>query len=334
MQQQQQQYYTRRNHDDDPRSQIKRQEPRHSLSRISTSLRLSSSSFLLLVLLLVSGVRHVSVVVMALDNGLGIVPPMGWNSWNEFHCNVSEELILSTADRIVALGLDQVGYRYVNIDDCWMAHQRTTKDDTGELVGNAKTFPHGMKYIGDYLHNRSLLFGIYSSAGIYTCAGFPASLGHEAVDAQTFANWGVDYLKYDNCHVVPNNIPSIDRYTTMRDALNATGRPIFYSLCQWGTEQSWQWAPAVGNSWRTTADIEPDWETIKSRFWVRASSWDSGITRRSKSHGIPFNINQYLFPLFSLLLYNNIYRNHSVIWNVVDPGHGWIPTCSKLAMGA
>jgi alpha-galactosidase len=218
-------------------------------------------------LLLVSS-HHVVTVVTALDNGLGLVPPMGWNSWNEFHCNVSEELILSTADRILALGLDKAGYRYVNIDDCWMAHQRTRNDGTGELVGNSKTFPHGMQYIGDYLHNRSLLFGIYSSAGIYTCAGYPASLGYEAIDAQTFANWGVDYLKYDNCHN-PNNIPSIDRYTTMRDALNATGRPIFYSLCQWGTEESWQWAPAVGNSWRTTADIEPDWETIKSRFWVR-----------------------------------------------------------------
>jgi alpha-galactosidase len=227
----------------------------------------------------------VVVVVMALDNGLGLVPPMGWNSWNEFHCTVSEALILSTADRIIELGLDKAGYRYVNIDDCWMAHKRTTTTTTtittgsnnnssqGELVGNSKTFPRGMKYIGDYLHNRSLLFGIYSSAGVYTCAGFPASLGYENIDAQTFAHWGVDYLKYDNCH--NQNIPSIDRYTTMRNALNATGRPIFFSLCQWGTEDSWQWAPAVGNSWRTTGDIEASWESIKSIFWVTLNSYQS-----------------------------------------------------------
>jgi alpha-galactosidase len=172
---------------------------------------------------------------------------MGWNSWNQFHCNVNEELILSTADRIIELGLDKAGYRYVNIDDCWMAQNRTTTTTSnnktnnnkgGELVGNSKTFSHGMKYIGDYLHNRSLMFGIYSSAGVYTCAGFPASLGYEYVDAQTFANWGVDYLKYDNCN--NQNIPSIDRYTTMRDALNATGRPIFFSLCQGGMEDVWQ----------------------------------------------------------------------------------------------
>jgi alpha-galactosidase len=143
-----------------------------------------------------------------------------------------------------------------------MSHKRT---DEGKYVGDPHRFPSGMASLGEYLHARGLKFGIYTSAGTMTCARFPGSLGHEDVDAQTFADWGVDYLKYDNCY--SQGVPGIDRYTKMRDALNATGRPIFFSLCQWGTEDSWQWAPAVGNSWRTTGDINPSWQSIRSNFW-------------------------------------------------------------------
>ena len=201
--------------------------------------------------------------VYALDNGLGRVPPMGFNTWNAFNCDIAEHIVLDTVKVVQDLGLDKVGYTYINLDDCWMAHQRDTT--TGLYVADPDRFPRGMKFLGDYLHKRNLKFGIYTSAGVKTCAGYPGSLYHEVQDAQTFAEWGVDYLKYDNCY--NDGIPGIDRYTAMRDALNATGRPIFFSLCQWGEEESWKWAPAIGNSWRTTQDIAPRWNSIVGNFF-------------------------------------------------------------------
>jgi alpha-galactosidase len=199
-------------------------------------------------------------LVRALNNGLGLVPPMGWNSWNAFNCNIDESKIKDTVDEL--LKFQDLGYVYFNLDDCWMSHNRTAD---GEYQADPVRFPSGMRALGDYLHSKGFQFGIYTSAGTLTCAGFPGSLGHEEVDAQSFADWGVDYLKYDNCWSL--NVPGIKRYTKMRDALNATGRSIFYSLCQWGAEESWQWAPAVGNSWRTTGDIEPNWKDIRANFW-------------------------------------------------------------------
>lgn len=198
--------------------------------------------------------------VQALNNGLGLVPPMGWNSWNAFNCDIDEGKIKKAAAKL--LQFQEFGYTYLNLDDCWMSHNRTYD---GKYVGDTLRFPSGMASLGEYLHSKGFKFGIYTSAGTMTCARFPGSLGHEDVDAQTFADWGVDYLKYDNCY--SSGVPGIDRYTTMRNALNATGRPIFFSLCQWGTEDSWRWAPAVGNSWRTTGDIEPNWASIRANFW-------------------------------------------------------------------
>ena len=212
------------------------------------------SSVVLFVLILLSS------TVQSLNNGLGLVPPMGWNSWNAFHCNIDEDKIHKASEVLVRFR--DLGYIYMNLDDCWMSHTRT---DQGRYIGDPQRFPSGMTSLGEYLHARGLKFGIYTSAGTMTCALFPGSLGHEDVDAQTFADWGVDYLKYDNCY--SQGVPGIDRYTKMRDALNATGRPIFFSLCQWGTEDSWQWAPAVGNSWRTTGDIDPTWQSIRANFW-------------------------------------------------------------------
>lgn len=163
---------------------------------------------------------------------------MGWNSWNKFACDISETLIKQTADKIVALGLDKLGYEYVNIDDCWML---TDRDAQGHMVPDPETFPSGMKAVGDYIHSLGLKYGIYSSAGNYTCQGRAGSLYHEEVDAQDFANWGVDYLKYDNCF--NQDVPAIVRYPAMRDALNKTGRPIFYSICNWGLENTTEWGP-------------------------------------------------------------------------------------------
>jgi alpha-galactosidase len=138
------------------------------------------------------------------------------------------------------------------------------RDSQGNFQADPQKFPSGMKAMGNYLHNHGLLYGIYTSAGTKTCQGLPGSLGFEERDAQTFSEWGVDYLKYDNCF--NEDISSIDRYPKMRDALNATKRPIFYSLCQWGVEDVWKWAPAVGNSWRSTGDISPHWNSIKANF--------------------------------------------------------------------
>jgi alpha-galactosidase len=187
-------------------------------------------------------------------------PPMGWNSWNGFHCNINETLIRQTADAIVANGLDALGYRYVNIDDCWMA---STRDAQGRLQADPTRFPGGIKALGDYVHARGLKLGIYSSAGTATCAGLPASLNHETVDAQTWASWGVDYLKYDNCN--NQGIADLTRYKAMGDALKATGRPIVFSICNWGLADPWIFGPNAGGSlWRTTGDISDSWNSMTS----------------------------------------------------------------------
>ncbi|TQJ92200.1 ricin-type beta-trefoil lectin domain protein [Streptomyces sp. SLBN-31] len=197
----------------------------------------------------------------ALGNGLAPTPQMGFNDWNAYGCNVSESLIKSTAQAMHTNGMQAAGYTYVNIDDCWMTHNR---DSGGHLVPDPAKFPDGIKGTADYVHSLGLKLGIYEDAGTATCAGYPGSLGHETTDAQSFASWGVDYLKYDNCN--NNGVPARTRYTTMRDALAATGRPILYSLCNWGQENVWTWGASVGNSWRTTGDISPTYSSMLSIF--------------------------------------------------------------------
>jgi len=202
----------------------------------------------------------------ALNDGLALTPPMGFNDWNSFGCNVSETLIKGIADYLVSSGLKADGYEYVNIDDCWMTHQRDPV--TGRLVPDPTKFPDGIKGVADYVHSKGLKLGIYESAGSQTCAGYPGSLGHETVDAQTFADWGVDYLKYDNCgsHApYPDTTQGyIDRYNAMGNALKATGRPIVYSLCEWGDNQPSTWGSSVGHLWRTTGDISDNWSSLQS----------------------------------------------------------------------
>jgi alpha-galactosidase len=200
----------------------------------------------------------------ALDNGLATTPPMGFNDWNAFQCNVSEQLIKDTADLFVSSGLKAAGYQYVNIDDCWMTHDRDPQ--TGRLIPDPAKFPDGIKGTADYVHSKGLKLGIYEDAGTATCAGYPGSLGHEDLDAQTFADWTVDYLKYDNCNNAGSTTTEqyIARYSAMRDALAKTGRQIVYSICEWGVNTPWTWAPAVGNLWRTTGDISDNWASLKS----------------------------------------------------------------------
>jgi alpha-galactosidase len=191
---------------------------------------------------------------------LAQTPPMGWNSWNKFHCNINEELIRETADAMVSSGMKAAGYEYVNIDDCWMAPAR---DAEGRLQADPVRFPSGIKAFADYVHAKGLKLGIYSSAGTKTCQGLPASLDHETTDAASFAEWGVDLLKYDNCN--NQGRPAVERYTAMADALVATGRPIVYSICEWGQNKPWEWASEVGGHyWRTTGDISDRWGSMVS----------------------------------------------------------------------
>ncbi|XP_023541761.1 alpha-galactosidase 1-like [Cucurbita pepo subsp. pepo] len=196
-----------------------------------------------------------------LANGLGVTPPMGWNSWNHFACNINENMIKDTADALVSTGLSKLGYEYVNIDDCWA---EIARDDKGNLVPKKSTFPSGMKALADYVHAKGLKLGIYSDAGYFTCSKtMPGSLGHEEQDAKTFASWGIDYLKYDNCN--NGNIKPTVRYPVMTRALMKAGRPIFFSLCEWGDLHPALWGDKLGNSWRTTNDINDSWESMISR---------------------------------------------------------------------
>jgi alpha-galactosidase len=178
---------------------------------------------------------------------------MGWNSWNKFQCNVSEDLIKSMADAMVSSGMKDAGYQYVVIDDCW----QVSRDATGNIVADPQRFPSGIKALADYIHSKGLKFGIYSDAGTQTCAHRPGSQGHEYQDALQYAGWGVDYLKYDWCNTGKANAEST--YAIMRDALKTAGRPIVFSLCEWGSNKPWLWAKDVGNLWRTTGDISDCW---------------------------------------------------------------------------
>ena len=181
-------------------------------------------------------------------------PPMGWNSWPGYGCGVTESVVKAAADAMASDGLAGAGYKYVNIDDCW---QDTARDAQGKLQSNPTRFPSGIKALADYVHAKGLKLGIYEDAGTSTCGGYPGSLGHETTDAQTFADWGVDYLKYDNCNA--GGTTARTRYTTMQSALRSTGRPIVFSLCNWGQESVWTWGSTVGNLWRTTADVRDSW---------------------------------------------------------------------------
>lgn len=187
---------------------------------------------------------------------LALTPPMGWNSWNKYACDVSEKLIMNMADAMVSGGMKDAGYEYIVIDDCW----QVGRDKNGEIIVDKDRFPHGMKYLADYIHSKGLKFGIYSCAGTKTCQGRPGGRGHEYQDARTYASWGVDYLKYDWCNTGTQDAKA--SYSTMRDALYAAGRPIVFSICEWGTSKPWEWAQNVGHLWRTTGDIVDRWDAM------------------------------------------------------------------------
>ncbi|SHE39564.1 glycoside hydrolase family 27 protein [Dysgonomonas macrotermitis] len=183
-------------------------------------------------------------------DSLALTPQMGWNSWNKFATNINEQMVKEMADALVSSGLKDVGYNHILLDDGWMDMKR---DAQGNLVPHPEKFPNGIKVVADYVHSKGLKFGLYNCAGSETCAGYPGSRGHEYQDALKYAEWGVDYLKYDWCSTGKMNAE--EAYTTMRDALYAAGRPILLSICEWGDNDPWNWAPPIGHSWRTTGDI-------------------------------------------------------------------------------
>ncbi len=188
---------------------------------------------------------------------LALTPPMGWNSWNHYHCNINETIIKQTADAMVEKGLKAAGYRYIIIDDCW----QVSRDSAGNIQADPKRFPSGIKALADYIHSRGLKFGLYSDAGIKTCQGRPGSKNYEYRDARQYADWGVDYVKYDWCYTEGQD-PKYS-YQQMRVALNLTGRPIVFSVCDWGIDQPWLWGAEIGaNLWRTTGDIAPSWQSF------------------------------------------------------------------------
>ncbi len=193
------------------------------------------------------------------SNGLAKTPPMGWNSWNRFRAEVSDKLVREIADAMVSSGMKDAGYVYVNIDDTWEAG----RDANGNILTNEK-FPD-MKALADYVHSKGLKLGIYSSPGPLTCAGYTATYEHEEQDAKTFAAWGIDYLKYDWCSAsqVYEPVSMASAYAKMGHALLAAGRPIVFSLCQYGLQNVGAWGPSVGgNLWRTTGDIRDTWESM------------------------------------------------------------------------
>ncbi|TXD48193.1 glycoside hydrolase family 27 protein [Polaribacter sp. IC073] len=197
-----------------------------------------------------------SVIFGQKFENLALTPPMGWNSWNTFECaGVNETVIREMADAMVGKGLKDVGYEYVVIDDCW----QIGRDENGYIIVDKEKFPSGIKVLADYVHSKGLKFGIYSDAGTMTCAKRPGSKGFEYKDAETYAKWGVDYLKYDWCYTEGQDAKTA--YKLMRDALYKAGKPIVFSMCEWGENKPWEWAENVGHLWRTTLDID-----MKGRF--------------------------------------------------------------------
>ncbi len=202
---------------------------------------------------------------------LAQTPPMGWNSWNTFGIDIHEDLLRETMDVFVNEGLQDAGYNYIVIDDLWEADERIND----RLTWDTAKFPHGIKPLADYAHSKGLKFGIYSCAGTYTCGNKPASFGYEEIDAQTFAEWDMDFLKYDFCHA-PSGVEAEQLYKRMGQALRATGRPILFSICEWGNHKPWEWGARVGgHMWRTTGDINDSWESIVELGFHRQAGLDS-----------------------------------------------------------
>ncbi|MFV8343951.1 glycoside hydrolase family 27 protein [Flavobacterium sp. XS2P39] len=201
-------------------------------------------------------------------DGLAMTPPMGWNSWNTFETNIDEKLVKETADIMISSGMTAAGYNYIVLDDGWMAKER---DKDGNLVPDPIKFPSGMKALVDYVHGKGLKFGLYNCAGTHTCAGYPGTRGYEYQDARFYADLNIDFLKYDWCNT--EGITAKEAYTTMSNALKIAGKPIVFSLCEWGDNKPWNWGKPVGNLWRISGDIYPCFDCEYKHVDGNWSSW-------------------------------------------------------------
>ena len=211
----------------------------------------------------------------ALNNGLALTPSMGWNPWNKFGCNISEQIVKEITDAIVSNDMQAAGYEYINLDDCW----QVSRDSNGNIMADPQTFPSGIKALVDYVHSKGLKFGIYTSAGSHNCHGRPGSLDYEYKDAATYAAWGVDYVKVDWCFTDDVGLNPQTQYTLWRDAIAASGRPMVFSITSWGRGLPWLWGETTGNLWRTTEDIADNWTSmlkIADRNWHHASFAEPG----------------------------------------------------------
>jgi alpha-galactosidase len=191
---------------------------------------------------------------------LAATPPMGWNSWNKFACNINEELIRDTADQMVETGMLDAGYEYLNLDDCW----QLSRDEQGRIVADPERFPSGIAALAEYVHSKGLKFGLYTCAGTLTCQERPGSFEHEQIDAETYAEWGVDYIKVDWCFT--DGMDARTRYTAMHDALQSVARPIVFSICNWGYDDPHVWGSRTGQLWRTTGDIADLFGSMLANF--------------------------------------------------------------------
>ena len=271
----------------------------------------------------------------AWDNGLAQTPPMGWNTYNKLGCDFTGDDVKSIADAMVSSGMRDAGYVYVIIDDCW----QVSRDADGNIVPDGKKFPSGIKALADYLHAKGLKFGIYSDAGVKTCAGRPGSRGYEFQDARQYAAWGVDYLKFDACfaavclskdatagvdappwewcNLVEEHVPASQvAYRTMHDALQQTGRPIVFSMCEWGNAKPWTWAKDVGHLWRTTGDITDCWDCTAgyARGFVKLLDLQVGL----EPYAGPGHWNDPdMLEVGNGGMTNTEYRSHFSLWAIL-----------------
>ncbi|KAI0725088.1 glycoside hydrolase superfamily [Fomitopsis betulina] len=229
---------------------------------------------------LVFGILYVARVG-ALDNGVARLPVLGYNTWNAYGCDINENIILETASLMKSLGLQEVGYTHVNLDDCWAEKNRTAN---GTLAPSAEKFPSGFNNLTSQLNDMGFQAGIYGDSGWLTCAGYPGSYGNELLDATTFQTWGFDYLKFDNCYIPCDDVIRegvYGKYQRMSDAIaqlaSSSGKPpLIFSLCEWGQSQVWIWGATVGNSWRVDGDITANWASIAEI--INLASFITGYT--------------------------------------------------------
>jgi alpha-galactosidase len=258
---------------------------------------------------------------------------MGWNSWNTFGHQIDEAVVRETTDMLVSSGLKDYGYNYVVIDDCWSVKDR--RDSNGDLIADPEKFPSGIKALAEYVHNRGLKIGIYSDAAEKTCANYPGSYGFEEQDAQLWASWGIDFLKYDYCHAPQEQATAIERYTRMGEALHQTGREFLYSLCEWGNQAPHLWGrQAGGHMWRVSGDVFDSWMNIHMNGW-RGLGIDISmdIAQDVHAYGGPGGWNDLDMLVVGLKGKGQIGGNGMLFLEYQTHMSMWVMACSPLMIG-